>query len=76
MIDWTDCPLVVSRPGYVSGAPALRDDPRVMIDVVIENMDMGESAQDVIDNFRLRTKLHDVLAIYHYATTQRAKQPA
>jgi len=75
MIDWTNCPLVVRRPGYVSGAPALRDDPRVMIEVVIDNMDMGESAQDVINNFQLRTPLGDVLAIYDYASRQRASQP-
>ncbi len=73
MIDWTRCLLVKSRPGTVSGAPALRNDPRVMTDVVIENLDTGESAQDVIDNFQLRTKLRDVVAIYRYATTQHAE---
>jgi uncharacterized protein (DUF433 family) len=71
MVNWKDCPLVVSRPGYVSGAPALRDDPRVMVEVVVENMDLGETAQDVIDNYQLRTPLQDVLAIYDYAKRHR-----
>src|SRR5882724_9204466 len=28
-IDWSRCPAVRIRPGYLSGRPALRDDPRV-----------------------------------------------
>jgi uncharacterized protein (DUF433 family) len=75
MIDWKDCPFVVSRPGYVSGAPALRDDPRMMADAVVENLDMGETAQEVIENYQLRTSLRDVLAIYDYATKHRVGQP-
>jgi uncharacterized protein (DUF433 family) len=71
MVNWKDCPFVVSRPGYVSGAPALRDDPRVMVEVVVENMDLGETAQDVIDNYQLRTPLQDVIAIYDYANRHR-----
>jgi len=75
MIDWKDCPLVVSRPGYVSGAPALRDDPRMMADAVVENLDLGETAEEVIENYQLRAPLRDVLAIYDYATKHRVGQP-
>jgi len=75
MIDWSDCSLVVCRHEYVSGAPALRDDPRVMVDVVVENMDLGESAEDVIENYALRTSVHDVLEIYAYAKRQRVQDP-
>jgi len=67
MIDWTDCPLVVRREGYLSGGPALRDDPRVMPEVIFENMDDGMTAEEVIDSYSLRTKLADVLAVYEYA---------
>jgi uncharacterized protein (DUF433 family) len=75
-MDWSGCPIVVSRPGYISGAPALRDDPRVPADLVVENMDLGESAQDVVDNYQLRTPPADVLAVYEYAELQRALSPA
>jgi uncharacterized protein (DUF433 family) len=71
MIDWRDCPLVVSRPGYVSGVPALRDDPRMMADALVGNLDLGETAQEVVENHQLRTPLRDVLAIYDYATKHR-----
>jgi uncharacterized protein (DUF433 family) len=71
-MDWSGCPIVVSRPGYISGAPALRDDPRMPDDLVVENMDPGESAQAVVDNYRLRTSPADVLAVYQYAKQQPA----
>lgn len=75
MIDWTGCPLVLSRLGYISGAPALRDDPRMPADAIVENMDLGETADDVIETYRLRTSREDVLAIYEHAKRQRALSP-
>ncbi len=66
---------MVSRAGYISGAPALRDDPRMSADLVIQNMDLGESAQDVVDNYQLHTPPGDVIALYQYAQGQRALSP-
>lgn len=71
-MDWSDCPLVISRPGFISGTPALREDPRMPADLVVENMDLGESVQDVVDNYQLRTSAEDVFAIYQHAKRQRA----
>jgi hypothetical protein len=80
MIDWSNCPQVVSRPGYISGSSALRDDPRVPASTVIDNIDatdtpIEDAAAEVIELFSLRTPLRDVLAIYNYAKQQEA-QPA
>jgi uncharacterized protein (DUF433 family) len=72
MIDWSQCAAVTARPGYLSGAPALRADPRVPPETIVENMDAGESAEDVIRNFGLRTSLADALAVYDYARRQLA----
>ncbi len=71
-MDWSDCPLVISRPGFISGVPALREDPRMPADLIVENMDLGESVQDVVENYQLRTSPENVLAIYQYAKRQRA----
>ncbi len=75
-MDWSGCPLVISQPDFISGAPGLYKDPRMPADLVVENMDLGESAQDVVDSYKLRTPPEEVLAIYHYATRQRAFSPA
>jgi uncharacterized protein (DUF433 family) len=70
-IDWSHCPAVRNRPGYLSGRPALRDDPRVPPETIVENLDSGETAEQVIENYSLRSSLQDVLAVYEYAKKQR-----
>ena len=72
MIDWSGCPIVSRRDDYLSGAPALRADPRVPPEVIVENMDDGLSPEDVIESYCLRTPLQDVLAVYGYAKQQLA----
>jgi uncharacterized protein (DUF433 family) len=72
-IDWSDCPAVRARPGYLSGKPALRDDPRVPPETIVENMDAGETPEQVIENFGLHTPLRDVLAVYDHAKRQRVQ---
>jgi uncharacterized protein (DUF433 family) len=49
----------------------LRDDPRVPPETIVENMDSGETAEQVVENFGLKTSLQDVLAVYEYAKRQR-----
>lgn len=75
-MDWSGCSLVISRPGFISGVPALREDPRIPADLVVENMDLGEAVQDVVDNYQLRTSPENVFAIYQYAKRQRALSSA
>ncbi len=72
MIDWSGYPIVARREGFLSGTPALRADPRVPPEVIVENMDDGLSAEDVIESYCLRTPLQDVLAVYDYAKQQLA----
>jgi uncharacterized protein (DUF433 family) len=54
--------------------PALRDDPRVPPETVMDNMDEGLSAQDVIELFALRTSVSDILAIYEYSKKLRVQR--
>jgi uncharacterized protein (DUF433 family) len=63
------------KPGYISGAAALLDDPRVPAETVIVNMDEGMSAEEVIEIFGLKTPLEDVLAVYKYAKEQGVAHP-
>lgn len=74
-MDWSGCPMIVARPGYLSGAPALRDDPRVPPETIVDSIDAGETAEQVIENFGLKTPLSDVLAIYEYAKRVRVPHP-
>lgn len=74
-MDWSGCPLVVSRPGYLSGKPALRDDPRVPPDAIVVNMDDDMTAQEVAELFDLQTPVSAIQAVYDFAKRKRALHP-
>jgi uncharacterized protein (DUF433 family) len=74
-MDWSGCPLVVARPGCLSGKPALRDDPRVAPEAIVENMDDEMTAQEVAELFDLKTAVSDIQAVHEYAKRQRALHP-
>jgi uncharacterized protein (DUF433 family) len=73
-MDWSGCSFVVSRPGYLSGKPALRDDPRVPPETIVVNMDDDMTAREVAEMFDLMTPISDIQAIYDYAQKQRAQK--
>lgn len=74
-MDWSGCPFVTARPGFLSGAPALCRDPRKPAALVVENMELGESAQDVVLNYQLTTPAYEIAAIYDYARRHRRNLP-
>jgi uncharacterized protein (DUF433 family) len=74
-IDWSRCAAVRTRPGYISGAAALIDDPRVPAETVIVNMDQGMSAEEVVETFGLKTSIKNVRAVYNYVNEQRVTHP-
>jgi uncharacterized protein (DUF433 family) len=74
-MDWSGCPAVIARPEYLSGKPALRDDPRVSPETVVVNMDEGISATEVIELFGLRTPPAEIQAVYDHALRQRVPTP-
>ncbi len=74
-IDWSGCPAVRARPGYICGEAALIDDPRVPAETVVVNMDEGMSAAEVREIFGLKTRIEDIEAIYKYAKDQRVAHP-
>jgi uncharacterized protein (DUF433 family) len=75
LINWNDCPIVTRRPDYLSGAPALRADPRITPETIVDHMDYGETAEQVIENFGLRTSVTDVMAVYAYAKARLERHP-
>ena len=74
-IDWSRCPAVRTKPGYISGAAALLEDPRVPAETVVVNMDEGMSAEEVAEAFGLETSVQNVLVVYEYAKQQRVAHP-
>ncbi len=71
MIDWNGCRHVVRREGWLSGAQALTDDPRITPELVVDNMDDGMTAQEVKDAYDLSTPVAHLDEIHQHALQKR-----
>ena len=49
-LDWSQCPVVESVPGKVSGAWVLRG-TRMPVSVIFENLEAGANIDDIMDWF-------------------------
>ena len=70
MIDWTDCPLVQRDKRFVSGQPALRSQPRVLVEPLVESADLGMTPEEIAEVHDLPVDI--VRALLTYARKQRA----
>ena len=74
MIDWSECALVQRDPNYVSGAPALRDDPRMTVDQLIECADDGMELEEISETYNVPVAI--IRTLLEYAAKHRVPAPA
>ncbi len=67
-VDWSECPLVETKPRVHSGTPVLRG-TRMPADAVVDNFDFGLSAAGIAEQFGLPIDL--VEAVIEYAKSHR-----
>jgi uncharacterized protein (DUF433 family) len=61
-LDWSQCPVVESIPGKVSGAWVLRG-TRTPVKVLFENLEAGMNIEEVIEQFPVtREQLESLMA--------------
>lgn len=71
-LDWSQCPVVESIPGKVSGAWVFRD-TRLPVATVFENLEAGLSVDEVMEEFAVtREQINAVLrfAVRSLKTTE------
>jgi uncharacterized protein (DUF433 family) len=66
-IDWSQCHIVESIPGKLSGVPVLKG-TRMPVQAILDNYDAGLTPAEVAETFALR--LADVVAILEYREKQ------
>ena len=71
-IDWSECPLVESKPGVQSGASVLRG-TRMPVDAIVDNFDYGVSAAEIAEQFEI--PLDHIEAILTYVKSHRVAHP-
>lgn len=73
-IDWSNCPLVQVDIQYQSGAAALKDDPRMTVDGLVESADYGMSPAEISAAYGVPADTIRILL--DYAKTHRVHSPA
>ena len=69
MIDWSECALVQRDPDYVSGQPALRSDPRMTVDTLVECAEDGMTPEEIAETYNV--PVATVRALLDYAAEHR-----
>jgi len=63
-MDWTGCELVQEDDLYVSGAPAFKSHPRVMVEPIVDNLEDGLNPERVAALYDV--PLNEVLVVYEF----------
>ena len=63
VLDWSQCPVVESIPGKVSGAWVLRG-TRTPVKVLFENLEAGMSIEEVMEQFPVTREQIDSLMAF------------
>lgn len=62
-LDWSQCPIVESIPGKVSGAWVLRG-TRTPVKILFENLEAGMTIEEVIEEFPVTREQIDSLMAF------------
>ena len=71
-IDWSECPLVESKPGVQSGAAVLRG-TRMPVAAIVDNFDYGVGIAEIVEQFEVQADR--VEAILAYAKSHGVAHP-
>lgn len=71
-VDWSECPLVETKPDVQSGAPVLRA-TRMPVNAIVDNFDYGLSATEIAQQFDV--PVEQVREILSYAKSHRVAHP-
>lgn len=68
-MDWSKFHLAVTDPGYLHGTPVFRDEPRMPVQAVLDNLDDGMTPDAVAEAYQIDLGL--VTAVRQFAESQR-----
>ena len=71
-IDWSDCPLVETKPGVLSGIPVLRG-TRMPVSAIVDNFEYGVSVVEISEQFDISQDC--INAVLSYAQSHRVAHP-
>ena len=71
-VDWSECPLVETKPDVHSGSPVLRG-TRMPVNAIVDNFDYGQSVAEISEQFEIARDC--IEAVIAYAESHRVAHP-
>lgn len=68
-MDWSKFDFAMADPRYLHGAPVFKDEPRMLVQAVLDNLDDGMSPDDVARAYQIELRL--VKGVKQFAESQR-----
>jgi uncharacterized protein (DUF433 family) len=68
-MDWSKFDLEIVDSRYLHGKPVFKDEPRVPVEAVLDNLDDGMSPEAVANAYRIELRL--VTGVKRFAKSQR-----
>jgi uncharacterized protein (DUF433 family) len=72
-MDWSKFDLAMMDPHYLHGAPVFKDEPRMPVQAVLDNLDDGMTPDAVAKAYQIDLRL--VAGVKHFAESQRLAHP-
>ena len=68
-MDWLKFDLAMTDPRYLHGSPVFRDEPRMPVQAVLDNLDDGMTPEAIAKAYQIDLRL--VTAVKQFAESQR-----
>ena len=68
-MDWSKFDLAMTDPRYLHGTPVFRDEPRMPVQAVLDNLDDGLTDDAVAEAYQIDLRL--VTAVRQFAESER-----
>jgi uncharacterized protein (DUF433 family) len=72
-MDWSQFDLAMTDTGYLGGAPVFKDEPRMPVQTVLDNLDDGMTPEQIAEAWQIDVRL--VAAVKEFAESHRFARP-
>jgi uncharacterized protein (DUF433 family) len=72
-VDWSKFDLAMTDPRYLHGVPVFKDEPRMPVQAVLDNLDDGMTPEAAAKAYQIDVRL--VRGVKQFAESQRLAHP-
>ena len=72
-MDWSKFDLAMTDPRYLHGAPVFKDEPRMPVQAVLDNLDADKAPEVIAEAYQIDLRL--VLGVKQFVESQRVARP-